>query len=146
MGAAVQRIGSVYHNSYNGAIFSLLWLWIKSKQGKLSISLNFKENVDDPNEPVYYLGLFEQRRLELHWWIDHNAFEESSRVAGLKSVACQKRGIAQFGSAPHLGCGCRGFESLYPDHFHKGLELVRVCRFTLWSEALVAQPDRASAF
>lgn len=27
------------------------------------------------------------------------------------------RGIAQSGSAPALGAGCRGFESLYPDHF-----------------------------
>ncbi len=26
------------------------------------------------------------------------------------------RGIAQSGSAPALGAGCRGFESLYPDH------------------------------
>ena len=26
------------------------------------------------------------------------------------------RGIAQPGSAPALGAGCRGFESLYPDH------------------------------
>lgn len=28
-----------------------------------------------------------------------------------------KRGIAQSGSAPALGAGCREFESLYPDHF-----------------------------
>ena len=28
-----------------------------------------------------------------------------------------RRGIAQSGSAPALGAGCRGFESLYPDHF-----------------------------
>ena len=27
------------------------------------------------------------------------------------------RGIAQSGSAPALGAGCREFESLYPDHF-----------------------------
>lgn len=27
------------------------------------------------------------------------------------------RGIAQFGSAPALGAGCREFESLYPDQF-----------------------------
>ena len=26
------------------------------------------------------------------------------------------RGIAQPGSAPALGAGCREFESLYPDH------------------------------
>lgn len=39
------------------------------------------------------------------------------------------RGIAQPGSASALGAECRGFESLYPDQ-----------------HALVAQPDRASAF
>ncbi len=38
------------------------------------------------------------------------------------------RGIAQSGSAPALGAGCRGVESLYPD------------------QAPVAQPDRAPAF
>ncbi len=27
------------------------------------------------------------------------------------------RGIAQSGSASALGAGCRGFKSLYPDHF-----------------------------
>ena len=27
------------------------------------------------------------------------------------------RGIAQSGSAPALGAGCREFESLYPDHY-----------------------------
>ena len=27
------------------------------------------------------------------------------------------RGIAQSGSAPALGAGCREFESLYPDQF-----------------------------
>ena len=27
------------------------------------------------------------------------------------------RGVAQFGSAPALGAGCRGFESLHPDQF-----------------------------
>ena len=44
------------------------------------------------------------------------------------SIACH-RGIAQPGSAPALGAGCRGFESLYPE----------IC-------APVAQLDRASAF
>ena len=28
------------------------------------------------------------------------------------------RGIAQSGSAPALGAGCREFESLYPDHLN----------------------------
>ncbi len=34
------------------------------------------------------------------------------------------RGIAQPGSAPALGAGCREFESLYPDHFKVSLSLV----------------------
>ena len=33
------------------------------------------------------------------------------------SVVQFRRGIAQSGSAPALGAGCREFESLYPDHF-----------------------------
>ena len=40
------------------------------------------------------------------------------------------RGVAQSGSAPALGAGCREFESLHPDHFY----------------APVAHLDRASAF
>jgi hypothetical protein len=28
----------------------------------------------------------------------------------------RRRGVAQSGSAPALGAGCRGFESLHPDH------------------------------
>ena len=30
--------------------------------------------------------------------------------------ALRSRGVAQSGSAPALGAGCRGFESLHPDH------------------------------
>ena len=38
-------------------------------------------------------------------------------IAGCPDVrASAFRGIAQSGSAPALGAGCRGFESLYPDH------------------------------
>ena len=37
------------------------------------------------------------------------------------------RGIAQSGSAPALGAGCREFESLYPDHFF--LRFVQVSRY-----------------
>ena len=44
------------------------------------------------------------------------------------------RGMAQSGSASALGAEGRGFESLCPDHPHRGLE------------APVAQADRASAF
>src|SRR5690606_38478967 len=35
---------------------------------------------------------------------------------GLDRLPVIGRGIAQSGSAPALGAGCRGFESLYPDH------------------------------
>ena len=53
------------------------------------------------------------------------------------------RGIAQSGSAPALGAGCRGFESLYPDH-------PRHCRGggpgSRFQRAPVAQLDRAPAF
>ncbi len=34
-----------------------------------------------------------------------------------RSQGRECRGIAQSGSAPALGAGCREFESLYPDHF-----------------------------
>ena len=47
--------------------------------------------------------------------------------------AVEIRGIAQSGSAPALGAGCREFESLYPDQF-------------LIDHAPVAHLDRASAF
>ena len=53
-------------------------------------------------------------------------------------IAAHSRGMAQSGSAPALGAGCREFESLYPDQvFRMGLCPV---------EAPVAQLDRASAF
>ncbi len=47
--------------------------------------------------------------------------------------AIETRGIAQSGSAPALGAGCREFESLYPDQF-------------FIDHAPVAHLDRASAF
>ncbi len=34
-----------------------------------------------------------------------------------QAMSLFNRGIAQPGSAPALGAGCRGFKSLYPDHF-----------------------------
>ena len=50
-----------------------------------------------------------------------------------KSYNEQFRGIAQSGSAPALGAGCREFESLYPDQIsiydvtgHLGLTLFKV--------------------
>ena len=38
---------------------------------------------------------------------------------GCSAAGCT-RGIAQSGSAPALGAGCRGFESLYPDQLSAG--------------------------
>ena len=38
------------------------------------------------------------------------------------------RGIAQSGSAPALGAGCREFESLYPDHFYLKSSMVIVAQ------------------
>lgn len=52
------------------------------------------------------------------------------------------RGIAQPGSAPALGAGCRGFKSLYPDHCISEA----VFRGSWSSTAPVAHADRASAF
>ena len=37
----------------------------------------------------------------------------------LKRLIFVCRGLAQSGSAPALGAGCRGFESLLPDHFFR---------------------------
>ena len=49
----------------------------------------------------------------------------SSRNEGLGLVSLERlidieryRGLAQSGSAPALGAGCRGFESLIPDQPH----------------------------
>ena len=45
-------------------------------------------------------------------------FDEERRdvyYAALFTQAVLERGIAQSGSAPALGAGCRGFESLCPD-------------------------------
>ena len=54
------------------------------------------------------------------------------------------RGIAQSGRAPALGAGCRGFESLCPDHLDDRTMdgFLRECA----GNAPVAQSDRASAF
>ena len=66
------------------------------------------------------------------------------------------RGIAQSGSAPALGAGCREFESLYPDHFssstlvlwpkNPGAKLVFGSMRAISVSAPVAHSDRASAF
>src|SRR3546814_405868 len=61
--------------------------------------------------------------------------------AGEPEPTVRHRGIAQSGSAPALGAGCRGFESLYPDHPPTTLSGPLSCAL-----APVAQPDRAPAF
>ncbi len=58
------------------------------------------------------------------------------------------RGIAQSGSAPALGAGCREFESLYPDQItfiSADFCADEKCKTGLKS-APVAHSDRASAF
>ena len=50
------------------------------------------------------------------------------------------RDVAQSGSAPALGAGCRGFKSLYPDQFCDRANRLLV------TTAPVAHLDRASAF
>ena len=52
------------------------------------------------------------------------------------------RGLAQSGSAPALGAGCRGFKSLIPDQFSAYV----IASWFSGSYAPVAQLDRASAF
>src|SRR3546814_83178 len=61
--------------------------------------------------------------------------------AGEPEPTVRHRGIAQSGSAPALGAGCQGFESLYPDHPPTTLSGPLSCAL-----APVAQPDRAPAF
>lgn len=48
----------------------------------------------------------------------HDALGHNDQLPGPGSRGLQDRGIAQSGSAPALGAGCRGFESLYPDQSH----------------------------
>ena len=61
------------------------------------------------------------------------------RIIRALSFMAVCRDIAQSGSAPALGAGCREFESLYPDHFYF---------LKSWSYLIapVAQLDRATAF
>ena len=69
-------------------------------------------------------------------------------------LLCFLRGIAQPGSAPALGAGCREFESLYPDHLkllHVSLVLAFLCRneesqeaFLLCSGSVLALAEDSS--
>ena len=45
-------------------------------------------------------------------------------------MVLKHRGVAQFGSAPALGAGCRRFESCHPDHEPESLTRV-FCLFVL---------------
>ena len=46
-----------------------------------------------------------------------------------EGCALRHRGVAQSGSAPALGAGCRGFESLHPDQLPSGLPQRRELAF-----------------
>ncbi len=50
--------------------------------------------------------------------IDAYYSRSAVKVEILLIVMLKCRGIAQSGSAPALGAGCREFESLYPDQFY----------------------------
>ena len=72
------------------------------------------------------------------------------RFDGLKyrqyhRAALLYRGIAQSGSAPALGAGCREFKSLYPDQFTTLLGRKMLRHRNLFGYALVAQlgPSRS---
>ena len=56
-------------------------------------------------------------------------------------LSYENRGIAQSGSAPVLGTGCREFKSLYPDQIGSSIDIRDSDIY-----ALVAQLDRATAF
>jgi hypothetical protein len=64
---------------------------------------------------------------------------EADNVISIREGLKNNRGIAQSGSAPALGAGCREFESLYPDQF-------QASSVASISYAPVAQSDRAPAF
>ena len=70
------------------------------------------------------------------------------RIIRALSFMAVCRDIAQSGSAPALGAGCREFESLYPDHFLEIYEYQQIFlqKSGRFSYAPVAQLDRATAF
>ena len=53
-----------------------------------------------------------------------------------EGLALRLRGVAQSGSAPALGAGCRGFESLHPDHLLPVMPQRRGVAFGLVRQAL----------
>ena len=53
-----------------------------------------------------------------------------------EGCALRHRGVAQSGSAPALGAGCRGFESLHPDQLLPGLPHRREFAFGSVRQAL----------
>ena len=66
-----------------------------------------------------------------------------------EGCALRHRGVAQSGSAPALGAGCRGFESLHPDHFSsampqvEGWYLKQVCSARMLLDGGCSSPGRA---
>ncbi len=92
----------------------MAYIW---QQGKLEMS------IDDFRPCLYDLPPAQRQRAVRVLWVSRG------RIL---------RGIAQPGSAPALGAGCRGFKSLYPDHPSLSASAVSI--------APVAQLDRAFAF
>ena len=63
-----------------------------------------------------------------------------------RSMMPPHRGIAQSGSAPALGAGCREFESLYPDHFLVAIQMTKTERLELnWIEHRPSKPRVAGS-
>src|SRR5690606_2812319 len=57
--------------------------------------------------------------------------------------SCEDRGIAQSGSAPALGAGCREFESPYPDHFFEHGSLAQLVEQLAFNQLVVgSNPTR----
>ena len=52
--------------------------------------------------------------IDFHFYIRLNSIKKS-----IINYNAFQRGVAQPGSAPALGAGCRGFKSLHPDHSFK---------------------------
>ncbi len=64
--------------------------------------------------PVFMLRMRKARNYPAKLPCIFNLFQVELRLV---EGSWRTRGIAQSGSAPALGAGCREFESLYPDHF-----------------------------
>tara|TARA_R110000824_G_scaffold52692_5_gene146348 strand:+ start:28217 stop:28618 length:402 start_codon:yes stop_codon:yes gene_type:complete len=87
-------------------------------QGRTSFGVSTKEELTIMTEHKrknFKLETIGQRNIDESG--EHEYHAASSQEVYLKNV----RGIAQSGSAPALGAGCREFESLYPDQFQPAI-------------------------